>query len=500
VDFVRRRNVWIVLTIVGFLSPTFWIFALFAIPLYLWGGKKDSNPLAFYLLLFAVIPPVQIRLPIILTIDNYTLLSYFVLFPALLRFRKMSRPLSRRSLDAMDWGIIAFGVLQTLIFVVPDLPGHVVISDSSTNLLRRAFYFVSGNGLIYVVASRCPRNCESICEAFASFCLCSLILAGVGVFESARNWYLYSDIGGRWTDDLTYGFYLVRDASLRAKASATTPLELGYLLAIATGLWLYLASYTEAKLVRWSAIALYGLGLLASYSRGPWIGTGIVVCSYLWTRTAPPKSLLRILAGLAAIVVTVSLTPIGRKVAAVIPELGGDVDVGNINYRQRLFARCWDLIKGSPFFGDQWAYFKMEDLRQGQGIIDFVNSYAEVAVFYGVVGLILFLAPILIGFLKSYRTSRLLQIDAALANLGSAIFACIAGSLVMLATTSFFGAYEVFFYFLAGISSAYSNQIFRNASPLARSPDRSGRRPELRSNERIDVFPPSRVSGSPSKQ
>ncbi len=57
-DFVRRRNVWFALTIIGLLSPNFWIFALFAAPIYVWIGRNDSNPTAAYLILMHVMPPV----------------------------------------------------------------------------------------------------------------------------------------------------------------------------------------------------------------------------------------------------------------------------------------------------------------------------------------------------------------------------------------------------------------------------------------------------------
>ena len=64
-DFLRRRNVWFALTIIAFLSPNFWIFALFAVPIYVWIGRKDSNPIAAYLLLMHVVPPVSVDLPAI---------------------------------------------------------------------------------------------------------------------------------------------------------------------------------------------------------------------------------------------------------------------------------------------------------------------------------------------------------------------------------------------------------------------------------------------------
>ena len=64
-DFTRRRNVWLVLTIIGFLSPNFWLFALVAIPVLAWGSRKDSNPVAFYLIMLHVIPVVEIPIPVV---------------------------------------------------------------------------------------------------------------------------------------------------------------------------------------------------------------------------------------------------------------------------------------------------------------------------------------------------------------------------------------------------------------------------------------------------
>jgi len=93
-DFLRRRNVWLALTIIAFLSPNFWIFALFAVPIYVWIGRKDSNPIAAYLLLMHVVPPVLVDLPAIggsqlFALDNYRLLSFCVLIPTALRARRL---------------------------------------------------------------------------------------------------------------------------------------------------------------------------------------------------------------------------------------------------------------------------------------------------------------------------------------------------------------------------------------------------------------------------
>src|ERR1043165_3860878 len=57
-DFARRRNVWLLLTIAAFLSPSFWIYVMIAMPVMAWAAYRDSNPTALYLFLFFVIPPV----------------------------------------------------------------------------------------------------------------------------------------------------------------------------------------------------------------------------------------------------------------------------------------------------------------------------------------------------------------------------------------------------------------------------------------------------------
>src|ERR1700722_8496379 len=64
-DFSRRRLVWFLLTIVSFVSPSFWLYVLVAAPMFIWANRKDSNPLALYLLMLHVIPPAGFIIPIL---------------------------------------------------------------------------------------------------------------------------------------------------------------------------------------------------------------------------------------------------------------------------------------------------------------------------------------------------------------------------------------------------------------------------------------------------
>ncbi len=110
-----------------------------------------------------------------------------------------------------------------------------------------------------------------------------------------------------------------------------------------------------------------------------------------------------------------------------------------------------------PFFGDQFPWPEMEDLRQGEGIIDIVNTYLAVALSYGLIGLFCFVSFILIGMTKVYaRTRELVHSDPDLALFGTSLIASIAGILLMIDSNSF-ALIENSFYLLAGLTAAYAS-------------------------------------------
>jgi O-antigen ligase len=135
--------------------------------------------------------------------------------------------------------------------------------------------------------------------------------------------------------------------------------------------------------------------------------------------------------------------------------MGNTVD-GTILYRQRLAERGWEIVLAHPFFGDQFPWPEMEDLRQGEGIIDIVNTYLGVALNYGLVGLFLFLSFILLAAMRVYaRTRVLVRSDPDLALFGTSLVTCIVGTLVMIHSNSFNLGGEKMFYVLAGLATAY---------------------------------------------
>lgn len=459
-DFARRRKIWFALTIVAFLSPDFWIYVAIAAPLLIWGAKKDSNPAALYLLLLHVVPPLAVEIPTfgiqrLFALDMYRLLSLCVLLPMTAGLRSTAGPSGKSPFRSIDLWILGYGAIQVATFVRPDIPGAEFLTDSGTNMLRRAFEFVLDVFLPYYIITRSCDSHKKLADTLCAFFLAVAIMAPLAVMESIKHWLFYGELTNNW---LGYGeVYLERGETLRAAVSAGHPLALGYLLAIALGFWLYLRTNFNSRRLYIGVIAVLALGLLGAYSRGPWLGAMVIYFSFL---LLGPRAMSRLLTGALVAFVAVAtllMSPFGARIVRVIPFLGGTVDVGAIDYRQRLAERSWDIILNTPFFGDPDAYAKLADLRQGQGIVDFVNAYAGEAVFRGLVGLTVFVGFFIFAGWKAYKAMRATTIvNPALMPLGMSLLSCMFGTLVMISTASLIYGYGKMYFVLGALATAYA--------------------------------------------
>ncbi len=357
---------------------------------------------------------------------------------------------------AMDILLLALGVLDVALYTPPDMPHHFAILDSASNALRRAVLFLLDIYLLYYTVARTCQSRRKIVDAAAAFCLGCVVMAAIAVLEQMRGWLLYVGIAGRWGTDPNATFYLTRAGELRAQASSGHSLALGFLLAVAFGFWLYLKSHVPARLHRIGITLLLWSGLFAAFSRGAWLGAVTSYCTFL---AVGPGALSRFVKGVVfALVIAglIAVSPIGDRILEVVPIMGRTADA-NITYRQRLAERGWELVLAHPFLGDQFPWPEMEDLRQGEGIIDLVNTYLGVALGYGLIGLFCFLSFILLGTTRVYlRARELARSDPDLALLGASLVACIVGTLVMIRTSSFGLGFQKMFYVLAGLATAYT--------------------------------------------
>lgn len=467
-DFIRRRNVWIVLTTIAFLSPNFWFYALIAAPILVWAGRKDANPVALFLFLLFVLPPVPIEISVIgdhelFSLDHYRMLSFFILIPAAFKIRRSTKRNLARVRRSTDYLLLACGAVEVALFVPPDAPGHFIFQDSVTNFLRRVFLYFIDVLIVYYVVSRSSEDSRRIRDSQAAFCMAAALMAFVAIFEHFRGWLLYQALALRWSPmDANYNLaMLLRDSWVRSQASSGHPLVLGIMLAIAVGFWMYLQSWASTARLRWAPALVFLSGLVATFSRGAWVGALAIYLAYSALRPGGLSRIFKAALSIFMAAILFSFSSTGERLLNSLPYLSktGSSD-SSVIYRQRLLDRTVELVKSHPFFGDQNAMADMQDLRQGQGIIDVVNTFAGKALFNGLVGLGLFLGFIYSGLKGAYAASKAISpIDQELALLGINLVACILGMTVMLADCSLIYGIPIMLYVLIALATGYARCV-----------------------------------------
>lgn len=450
VTFARRRNTWFALTIVAFASPSFWLYVLVAAPVIYWAAKKDTNPLALYILLVFAIPNMAIYIPTIgigqlFDLNQHRLLSLVLLIPLLFRNWSQYSLTGPKRFGAVDWFIILFSLLQ-IALQVP--------YESLTNTLRRSLLLFLDVFIVFYLFARLEPREKVIREVLMMFWLVCMIMSCIAVFESVRGWLLYTGLGQLWGAPNIFAF-LMRGDSLRAQASTGHSLALGYHLAIGIGFWLYLSKYEPKLGLRLIPFVVMLAGIIVTYSRGGLLTAVLLYLLFLAFRANALKSILKAAPLLALLVTIAYLSPLKESVIDRLPIIGTE-DQGNIDYRQQVAEVSWRVIKLNPFFGDPFAFRNLGELRQGQGIIDIVNGYAYVALFNGLVGLALFLFPFFLSLAVTWWVTiqfRRSKHDGA--QLGAALIACLLASMFFIATAGT----ESAVYWIMGLMTCFGGML-----------------------------------------
>jgi O-antigen ligase len=170
---------------------------------------------------------------------------------------------------------------------------------------------------------------------------------------------------------------------------------------------------------------------------------------------AGASGLVKGLGGMLLLFAVLAVTPIGSRIIEVLPFFGTG-DQSTIVYRRQLAEESWRLIQQNPFFGDPFVLSQMEDLRQGQGIIDLMNAYAAIALFTGLTGLALVIGFLVGPAVRSFRALKSIRSwDPDFSSLGAALVASMVASLFFMATASI----DWIEYVLAAMLCAYAGAV-----------------------------------------
>jgi O-antigen ligase len=465
-DFTRRRNLWFGLTIAAFLTYSFWLYALIAILLLVYTYRQESNvPALFFFVLFAL-PIATVYIPggglinYLFAISHARILALVILLPTFFKLIRQNDTLSfgRTGSDK----ILATYLLLTAILylrgtgISETLQGEASITET----LRQSFYLLIDIFIPYFVISRSLKDLQAFRDALLSLVIAIMVLAPIAILEAYKQWLLYQplnstlELGG-----MTH--YLGRDGMLRAIASAGHPIALGYLMVVGVGFYLFLQHSFQKKFFRRFGMALLAAGLIAPLSRGPWIGALVLLLVFISTGRKRVSRLLSFSLVSILALFLISLLPVGERVINLLPFIGS-TEKGNVDYRENLITNSMIVIKRNPWLGSA-NYIEtpeMEAIREGQGIIDVVNTYIGITLEQGLVGLGLFVGFFALVVIDIYRSMRMIpDRNSEEYLLGRSLLATILAILVIIVTVSSITIIPIVYWSVAALGVAYAQMV-----------------------------------------
>lgn len=400
----RARPILMAAFALGMLVPNKWVLYAFVVGIIPLMARSRSQIPPIYVVAVLAVPPMSLQLAFgsfyLFEVDRYL----FAGLGAAIAY--LMHPAGRNRLPpaGIDLSIVILVALEMV----------EARGTTFTNMLRSDASIACSLILPYVVLSRSFRKPEDLGRLMLAICLCGFAMSAIGLYESRRGALPYDMVQNRIGILGTISSYShQRAGALRATGSFVEATSFGLFVSLAFVALLPIRTMFRSK---WSwRVAMGGLivGLYSANTRAGMIALVVGVLAYdLYGRRWAAFG--RKAAGIGVLGVILLVAARFSHGLAVRLGLAGD-SVGTADYRKMLLTRGWEEIRKHPWFGmstDQ-IYASLADLRQGEGIIDFVNAYVWYGLIAGFVGMaafvLIFLFPATRALLNRRRLKRLPQ-------------------------------------------------------------------------------------------
>ena len=445
-----RRNLFLALlsvTTFFFLSPTAFIFLMLSAAALFYFSKK-VDPILLGVFLLPLIPAESIKfltLPginYLIPLSFPMLLALFLFTPVAMGSRSGVRPSSYKSITQLF-------LVMIIGFILLDYR-----TDTITHSLRLTLVMVLTYIIPLLAITRTIDTREKFDDLFRVLVVALVIMAAVALVSQQFWWDVYADRQGRlFGGDISMK---ARGGLLRVSATyGIAYINVGILLVMGGLFSIALVPRAKSFLAKYGLPSMLFFGALMTASRSPFIA-GLLSMPVLLSSfpNVFGKLFRTAIVGTLAIGM-ISITPLGATIAEFMPSFDGE---DQESYRSRLMDVGMGEVRKRPVFGDS-AYRQnpnFEVLRQGEGIIDFVNSYLEKALHFGIPLTLLYLfISVGLPLLVWRQARRIDQTDRDWRYLGGALSAgllCFAGGLFGTATN---GQTEIVGYVLAAMALCY---------------------------------------------
>lgn len=350
------------------------------------------------------------------------------------------------------------------------LTGALARETTLTNFMRFTINVGLDLWLPYYILSRGIRSLDALREAMLWLGCGAATLSAILLYEAWKAWPIYNILYTQYGLS-TLLMVKARGGVLRSGGPFVEPTSAAMVLAICiVALWLSRGYFRSG----WSyaGITLATLiGLSAPQSRGAWIGLLIALavtqlfCGR-YARVALGAVSLAIVGPLLLLIAQFS-----PYVAETLGLTGGSSATSE--YRRQLLARGMEEFWHSPIFGFSMPEVtrRLSDLRQGEGIVDFVNTYIWILLISGAVGATIFFGTFVYFLVRLLPLHRPVEGLAGSVSAAAFVFAGIVMPIEMLFFTSFGGRPAVFVFAMFGFAAAIVSIRDRQRNHARRSSD-----------------------------
>lgn len=335
---------------------------------------------------------------------------------------------------------------------------------SFTNLLRELVEAFLVYGLPYLIMIGSVRTREDIRKIMVALAVGGGVVSGILIFEAVEAWPFYRQLYDHYGLATDVNVHL-RAGFMRAAGPFMEPISGALVLVFCFFAGWLSADRFKSPMHHRIFVGLLFLGLLPPQSRGAWVGAlvGVLLMDLFRKKYGVfGRNVTVLVAGLALLL---PLSLADHRVAEMVG-LGQEA-IGSANYRQQL----WDLglkqVAAHPLTGQPHddVVDSLSELRTGENIVDFVNTYLYWALLLGIPGALIFTGGLFASLVQAWRLrAHTLGPPAAF------LVAGLAAQMVMLAFTLFSGRAAIMVVSVMALTAAFPKRAREQSRrPAARA-------------------------------
>lgn len=333
-------------------------------------------------------------------------------------------------------------------------------------MMRTSVNLLLFMALPYYVISRAMATTKDPRSLLTMLLLGGCVIAAVALVETFRHWLIYESLTTAVGADpeARSGYIKMRGGLLRPRATFPESTSLSLFLAVMLTMLYALRSQIGSRRLVHAVALLLAVGLFVTFARVGYLAlvAGLLAVMLYENRFGRFAALA---IGLPA--VGFGLISLAEHYPLIAASIGtSDDSIGSVGYRSMLWESGLKVVAEHPFIGldIETLMFELRHLRQGEGIIDFVNQPLTIAMRSGVVGFFIYFAMTIV--LMASLLVRRRRLDAPSRATAAACFACVLALQAGLTTTSYGRNESLFILLLASGAGLLVRKLpVRRAAP-----------------------------------